>query len=233
MAGGEDSRSGRHEWFGNVPAAGGWRMVGNGRARRSCVFNGAFFEQVRRGEDTWSGRTGSVDPYIKRDYSIIDDRIIFCIYSILLTTYVCTSYDTCLYCFVWQNRTARLQIWTANLYLRSYLFEFVNYFSELYKWYTVGKLRKIRNFFMLKLFSNFQWFKFNFENRKHSKTRLKRIFHLFSKPQIRITHMIRHLKATKIAQLCYLCKFFQIRHGFWTILKILKFRSIQKGRTVI
>jgi hypothetical protein len=139
-----------------------------------------------------------------------------------------TSYDTCLYCFVWQNRTARLQIWTANLYLCSYLFEFVNCFSELCKWYTVGKLWKIRNFFMLKLFPNFQWFKFNFENRKHSKTRLKRNFHLFSKPQIRITYMIRHWKAIEIAQLCYLRKFFQIHHGFWTILKILEFRSIQK-----
>jgi hypothetical protein len=61
------------------------------------------------------------------------------------------------------------KFWTANLYLRSYLFEFVNRFSELCKWYTIGKLRKIRNFFMLKLFSNFHWFKFNFENRKHSK----------------------------------------------------------------
>jgi hypothetical protein len=154
---------------------------------------------------------------------------------VLLTTHVCTSYDTCLYFLrhmfvlhVWQNRTARLQIWTANLYVRSYLFEFVNCFSELCKWYTVGKLQKIRNFFMLKLFSNFQWFKFNFENRKHSKTRLKRIFHLYSKPQIRITHMIRHWKAIEIAKLCYLCKFFQIRHAFWTILKILEFASIRK-----
>jgi hypothetical protein len=166
--------------------------------------------------------------YIHGDYSVIDDRIIFCTYSILLTTHVCTSYDTCLYCFVWQNRTARLQIWTANLYLRSYLFEFVNRFSELCKWYTVGKLQKIRNFFMSKLFSNFQWFKFNFENQKHSKTCLKRIFHLFSKPQIRIMHMIRHWKAIEIAQLCYLWKFFQIRHAFWTILKILEFGSIRK-----
>jgi hypothetical protein len=114
------------------------------------------------------------------------------------------------------------------LYLRSYLFELVNRFSKLCKWYTVGKLRKIHNFFMLKLFSNFQWFKFNFKNRKHSKTRLKRIFNLFSKPQFGITHMICHWKAIKIAQLCYLCKFFQIRHGFWTILKILEFGSIQK-----
>jgi hypothetical protein len=81
---------------------------------------------------------------------------------------------------------------------------------------------------MLKLFSNFQWFKFNFENRKHSKTRLKRILNLFSKPQIRITHMIRHWKAIEIAQLCYLCKCFQIPHAFWIFLKILEFRSIQK-----
>jgi hypothetical protein len=166
--------------------------------------------------------------YIHGDYSVIDDRIIFCTYFVHLMTYVCTSYDTCLYWFLWQNRTAHLQIWTANLYLCSYLFEFVNHFSELCKWYTVGKLRKIRNFFMLKLFSNFQWFKFNFENRKHSKTRLKRIFNLFSKPHIRITHMIRHWKAIEISQLCYLCKFFQICHAFWTILKILEFRSIQK-----
>jgi hypothetical protein len=90
--------------------------------------------------------------YTHGDYSVIDDRIIFCTYSILLTTYVYTSYDTCLYCFVWQNRTAHLQIWTANLYLRSYLFEFINHFSELCKWYIVGKLRKIRNFFMLNFF---------------------------------------------------------------------------------
>jgi hypothetical protein len=67
---------------------------------------------------------------------------------------------------------------------------------------------------MLKLFTNFQWFKFNFENRKHLKTRLKRIFNLFSKPQIGIMHMIRHWKDIEIAQLCYLCKFFQIRHAF-------------------
>jgi hypothetical protein len=39
--------------------------------------------------------------YIHWDYSVIDDRIIFCTYSILLMTHVCTSYDTCLYCFVW------------------------------------------------------------------------------------------------------------------------------------
>jgi hypothetical protein len=32
--------------------------------------------------------------YLHGDYSVIDDRIIFCIYFILLTTHVCTSYDT-------------------------------------------------------------------------------------------------------------------------------------------
>jgi hypothetical protein len=114
------------------------------------------------------------------------------------------------------------------LYLRSYSVELVNRFSELCKWYNVGKLRKIHNLFVLKLFSNYQWFKFNFENRKPMKTRLKRIFNLFSKPQIRITHMIYRWKAIEIAQLCYLWKFFQICHSFWTILKTLEFRSIQK-----
>jgi hypothetical protein len=159
--------------------------------------------------------------YICGDYSVIDDRIIFCTYSVLLTTHVYTAlYDRFILLVC--------KFWIAYLYLRSYLFEFVNHFSELCKWYTIGKLRKIHNFFILKLFSNFQWFKFNFENQKHSKTRLKHIFNLFSKPQIRITHMIPHWKAIEIAQLCYLCKFFQIRHAFWTILKILKFRSIQK-----
>jgi hypothetical protein len=38
--------------------------------------------------------------YIHGDYSVIDDRIIFCTYFVLLTTYVCTAYDTRLYCFV-------------------------------------------------------------------------------------------------------------------------------------
>jgi hypothetical protein len=159
--------------------------------------------------------------YIHGDYSVIDDRIIFCIYSILLMTHDCTAlYDriVLLVC----------KFWTAYLYLRSYLFELVNRFSELCKWYTVGKLRKICNFFILIFFSNFQWFKFNFENRKHSKTWQKHIFNLFSKPQIRITHMIHHWKAIEIAQLCYLYKFFQIHHRFWTILKILEFGSIQK-----
>jgi hypothetical protein len=136
-------------------------------------------------------------------------------------THVCTAlYDrfillVCKFC-------------TAYLYLRSYSVELVNRFSELCKWYTVGKLWKIRNFFVLKLFSNYQWFKFNFKNRKPMKTRLKRIFNLFSKPQIGITHMIYRWKATEIAQLCYLWKFFQIRHAFWTILKIPEFGSIQK-----
>jgi hypothetical protein len=115
--------------------------------------------------------------YIHGDYSIIDDRIIFCTYYVLLTTHVCTAlYDRFILLVC--------KFWTAYLYLRSYLFELLNRFSKLCKWYTVGNLRKIRNFFMLKLFSNFQWFKFNFENRKHSKTRLKRIFNLFSKTQI-------------------------------------------------
>jgi hypothetical protein len=68
--------------------------------------------------------------------------------------------------------------------------------------------------FHVKTFLNFLWFKFNFENRKHLKTHLKHIFHLFSKPKIRLTHMIRHWKAIEIAQLCYLCKFFQIRYAF-------------------
>jgi hypothetical protein len=38
--------------------------------------------------------------YIHGDYSVIDDRIIFCTYSILFMTHICTFYDTCLYCFV-------------------------------------------------------------------------------------------------------------------------------------
>jgi hypothetical protein len=127
----------------------------------------------------------------------INDRIIFCTYSLLLTTHVCTAlYDRIVLLIC--------KFWTACLYLRSYLFELLNCLSEWCKWYTVGKLQKICNFFMLKLFSHFQYFKFKFENRKDSKTRLKRIFNLFSKPQIRIIHLIGRWKATEIAQLCYL-----------------------------
>jgi hypothetical protein len=70
----------------------------------------------------------------------------------------------------------------------------------IYRW----KATENTQLFHDKLFSNFQWFKFNFENRKHSKTHLKRIFHLFSNPQIRITQMIRHWKAIEIAQLFFI-----------------------------
>jgi hypothetical protein len=159
--------------------------------------------------------------YIHGDYSVIDDRIIFCTYYVLLTTHICTALYDRFILLVYK-------FWTAYLYLHSYSVELVNRSSKLCKWYTVRKLQKIHNFFVLKLFSNYQWFKFNFENRKPMKTRPKRIFNLFSKPQIRITHMIYRWKATEIAQLCYLWKFFQIRHAFWTILKILEFGSIQK-----
>jgi hypothetical protein len=166
--------------------------------------------------------------YIYGDYFIINNRIIFYICSVLFASYVYTTlYDSSVAYCLFVNFELLLCIYTV-IYLN-----FLNCFSELCKWYTVRKLQKICNFFILKLFLNFQWFKFNFENWKHSKTRPKCIFNLFSKIQIRIMHMIRRWKDTKIAQRSFFGKKFQIRHEFWTILKILEFSSTKNGRTII